>query len=68
MREAVAALPPRQRVAVVLRYFADCDIAATAEVMGCRPGTVRALTAQALERLRGAGFTSDDATGSEAWR
>lgn len=49
---AVAALPVRQRLAVSLRYLADLSIAQTAEVMGCRPGTVRALCHQATQALR----------------
>lgn len=49
---ALAELPPRQRAAVVLRFFADLDVAATAEVMGCAPGTVKALTSQAVQSLR----------------
>ena len=49
---ALAGLPRRQRLAVALRYVADLSVADTAEVMGCRPGTVKALCHQGLERLR----------------
>jgi RNA polymerase sigma-70 factor (ECF subfamily) len=52
IRAAVADLPDRQRAAVVLRYFADLSVAATAEALDCAPGTVRSLTSQALDRLR----------------
>jgi RNA polymerase sigma-70 factor (ECF subfamily) len=52
VRAAVAALPERQRAAVVLRYFADLPVAAVAEALDCAPGTVRSLTSQAIERLR----------------
>lgn len=49
---ALASLSPRQRTAVVLRYFADQSIADTAAAMGCKEGTVKALTSQALAHLR----------------
>ena len=49
---ALGALPDRQRLAVSLRYVADLSVADTAEAMGCRPGTVKALCHQGLARLR----------------
>jgi RNA polymerase sigma-70 factor (sigma-E family) len=49
---ALAALSPRQRAAVVLRYFDDLSEAQAAEAMGCSVGTVKSTTARALERLR----------------
>lgn len=52
VRGAVAALPVRQRTAVVLRYYADLTAADVAAVMGCRESTVRALTYQAIASLR----------------
>ena len=52
VRAAVATLPPRQRAAVVLRYFNDLSVADTAEVLGCAEGTVKALTNQAVANLR----------------
>lgn len=55
IRNAVGALPPRRRAALVLRYFADLSADETAEVMGCRPATVRALTFQAIAQLRATG-------------
>lgn len=45
-------LPPRQRAAIVLRYYADCSEADTATLLGCRPGTVKSLVARALTTLR----------------
>jgi len=56
VRSAVAALPPRQRQAVVLRYFGDLSTGDTALAMGCRPGTVKAHLHQALAALRHAGL------------
>ncbi|MGY6502683.1 MAG: SigE family RNA polymerase sigma factor [Acidimicrobiales bacterium] len=61
LRAAVADLPRRQRAAVVLRYWRDLSVDDTAEVMGCAPGTVRALTHQGITRLRELGLT-DHAT------
>ncbi|HEX2039952.1 MAG TPA: sigma-70 family RNA polymerase sigma factor [Acidimicrobiales bacterium] len=52
LRQAVASLPRRQRTALVLRYFVDLPYEEVAELMRCRAGTVRALTAQAIENLR----------------
>lgn len=52
VREALAALPRRQREAIVLRYYAGLDVAATAEAMGCPPGTVTALCHRARAAMR----------------
>lgn len=52
VRTAVAGLAKRQCQAVVLRYYAGLSVAETAAAMSCREGTVRALTAQGLQRLR----------------
>jgi RNA polymerase sigma-70 factor (ECF subfamily) len=52
VRAAVLALPPRQRAALVLRYFADLPVDEVARAMNCAPGTVKSLTAKALETLR----------------
>jgi RNA polymerase sigma-70 factor (sigma-E family) len=53
-RAAVAALrqlPPRQREALVLRYFAGLSESAIAEAMGVSRGTVKSTTARALATL-----------------
>ena len=53
-RAAVAAmrrLPPRQREALVLRYFADLPENETARAMGVSRGTVKSTTARALAAL-----------------
>jgi RNA polymerase sigma-70 factor (sigma-E family) len=52
LRTAVAALPPRQRAVLVLRYFCDLNIDQTAEALRCAPGTVKSQTAKALGTLR----------------
>lgn len=51
-RDALAVLTPRQRAAVVLRYFVDIPDEEIAEVLGCRPATVRSLIHRALAQLR----------------
>jgi hypothetical protein len=48
---ALATLPPRQRAAVVLRFFHGYSESATAEAMGTRIGTVRSRTFDALASL-----------------
>lgn len=45
-------LPPKQRVAIVLRYYEDLTEAQIAEVMGCRPGSVGPLLTRAHAKLR----------------
>ena len=45
-------LPPRQRTAVVLRYWEELSEAETAEVMGCSVGAVKSATSRGLHRLR----------------
>ena len=45
-------LPPRQRAAIVLRYYEDLTEAQTAEAMGCAVGTVKSQVAQGIKRLR----------------
>jgi RNA polymerase sigma factor (sigma-70 family) len=52
VRAAVTMLPPRQRAAVVVRYFNDLSVADAAIVLGCAEGTVKALTHQAVANLR----------------
>jgi RNA polymerase sigma-70 factor (sigma-E family) len=54
IRAALLRLPERQRAVIALRYFDDLSVEDTAEVLGCRPGTVKSLTSRALEALRGA--------------
>jgi len=49
----LAALPPRRRAVIVLRYFCDLSVEDTAAAMECSTGTVKSQTARALESLRG---------------
>lgn len=51
-RAALLALPIRQRTAIALRFYLDLSEARTAELMGCRPGTVKALVSQGFDKLR----------------
>ncbi|MFE0632545.1 SigE family RNA polymerase sigma factor [Streptomyces sp. NPDC058864] len=52
LSDVVRLLPPRQRAVIVLRYFEDLSVEETAQVLGCRPGTVRSHTLKALAMLR----------------
>jgi RNA polymerase sigma factor (sigma-70 family) len=50
--DAVAALPYRQRAALVLRFYEDRPEDEIAAALGCRPATVRSLVHRGLARLR----------------
>lgn len=60
LRDAVVALPHRQRAVIVARFYLDLDVAETARVLGCRPGTVKAHTFKAIGNLRAAGLSDDE--------
>ena len=53
LRTALDRLTDRQRLVVVLRYFADLRDEEIAEALGVRPGTVRSLAHRAIAALRG---------------
>jgi RNA polymerase sigma factor (sigma-70 family) len=53
VRAAIRALPPRRRLVVFLRYFADLSYAEIAGIAGVSEGTVAATLAQAHEELLG---------------
>jgi RNA polymerase sigma factor (sigma-70 family) len=52
MSDALAALPARQRAAVVLRFYEDLSGEEIAAVLNCRPGTVKSLVHRGLAQLR----------------
>jgi RNA polymerase sigma-70 factor (sigma-E family) len=50
--QALGQLPPRQRAALVLRYWDQLSEAEAAETLGCSVGTVKSATSRGLARLR----------------
>jgi RNA polymerase sigma factor (sigma-70 family) len=56
VRGAVAALPKRLREVLVLRYFSDLSVREVAAVTGRPEGSVKRLTSEAIDRLRGSGL------------
>ncbi len=50
--QALQALPPRQRAAIVLRFYEDLTEAQTAAVLGCAVGTVKSQVSTGLRTLR----------------
>ena len=50
--DAVMALPPRQRAAVFLAYYEQYTPTEIANLMGCRPGTVRRYLHLARNKLK----------------
>jgi RNA polymerase sigma-70 factor (sigma-E family) len=52
LRRALAALPARQRAAVVLRHYEDLTEQQVATALNCPVGTVKSLTSRGLTRLR----------------
>jgi RNA polymerase sigma factor (sigma-70 family) len=52
VRAWVAALPERQREALILRYYADLDYRAIASVLGVEVGTISATLSAAHQALR----------------
>jgi RNA polymerase sigma-70 factor (sigma-E family) len=52
LAQLLATLGPRQRAAVILRYYLDYSVEDTAEILGVAPSTVRAQCTRALEQLR----------------
>jgi RNA polymerase sigma-70 factor (sigma-E family) len=52
VRSALAALAPRQRATLVLRFYCDLSIEQAAELLGCSPGTVKSQTAKGIAALR----------------
>ena len=59
LRQALAALPPKQRAIVVLRFYEDLSEVQVAELLGCSLGTVKSTTSRALARLRTSGLLQE---------
>lgn len=49
---AVLELPPRQRAAIVLRFYEDLSEQQTAEILRCSTAAAKSLIARAMETLR----------------
>ena len=60
LMSALAALPPRQRAVLVLRYFLDLPEAEVAAAMKCSLGTVKSTASRGLARLERALNTTND--------
>ena len=52
LRGALLGLPERQRAALVLRFYLDLADQQAAELLGCRPATVRSLVHRGLRGMR----------------
>jgi RNA polymerase sigma-70 factor (sigma-E family) len=52
VRAALAEIAPRQRAAIVLRYYCDLSVEEAAEALNCAPGTIKSQTARGLDALR----------------
>jgi RNA polymerase sigma-70 factor (sigma-E family) len=54
LRTALMRLPPRQRAAVVLRYWSQHSVTETAAILRCSEGNVKSQSARGLAALRAA--------------
>lgn len=52
LRQAIRALPIRQRTAIVLRYYEDLDVSEIAASMGLTESSVRSAVSRALDNIR----------------
>ena len=59
VRRALAQLSADQRVVLVLRFYGDLTETAIADVLRCRPGTVKSRLHRALTELRTRGLLDD---------
>lgn len=62
---ALKELPEAQRAVVVLRYYVDLSVDEVARRLGKKPGTVRALSHQALTKLRNLHMGSEVSTDAQ---
>lgn len=53
VRDALQVLTPRQRAAIVLRYYDDLSEREIADALGCQPGTVKSLLSRSMAKLKG---------------
>jgi RNA polymerase sigma-70 factor (sigma-E family) len=65
---ALAALPPRQRTVLVLRYFNDLSEAEIADALGCSVGTVKSQVSRGLARLRDSAEPGTEPPAGRMWR
>jgi RNA polymerase sigma-70 factor (sigma-E family) len=56
----ITRLAPKQRIAIVLKYYEDLDDAGIAEILGCSPATVRTHLMRGLAALRQHVDTSEE--------
>jgi RNA polymerase sigma factor (sigma-70 family) len=52
MWRAILELPPRQRAAIVLRFYEDLSERESAEIVGCSVGALNQLVVRAMATLR----------------
>lgn len=52
MKRALLGLPSRQRAAIVLRFYEDLSDSQIADILRCRPATVRSLVSRGIQTLR----------------
>ncbi len=52
LRDALGALPFRQRAVIVLRYYEDLSEHQTADILDCSLHTVRSLVARGMQAMR----------------
>lgn len=63
LRAALAVLPIQQRIVLVLRYWQDLTETEIADLLGCRPGTVKSRLSRGTAQLRNQlGPVNDSAT------
>ena len=64
IRSMLQSLPPRQREALVLRYYQDMPVAEASQMMGCSSSTVKKLAARGLAAMRIAMDAAEPADGA----
>jgi len=68
LMRALAALPPRQRTVLVLRYFNDLSESEIADALGCSVGTVKSQVSRGLARLRDIAEPDTEPPAGQMWR